>query len=408
MTQIPSGNSDGGLLVSVVMPSFNQAVFLREALDSILDQDYPNVEILVVDGGSTDGSVAILESYGDRISFTSEKDGGQSDAINKGFARARGEVVAWLNSDDRYCVQAISRAVEGLLSDPHATMLYGEAELIDVDGAFLTRFQATQAFDLWKLIHVSDFIMQPTVFMRREFVMAVGGLDEDLNFGMDWDLWIRLACLGPVVYLRAVLAQTREYAETKTSTGGWQRLRELKKIMARHGAPGWSPGTIAYGLDTLRKQCPILFGPSSAADVERYRKHPLARLFGPFHWIVIRMIDKQISHAQGVYPGGLLGRLAYLAVARGPESTCVTLRGELPQDMSLPCDIEMRSGLAVIRAQLTRAGEFELELRLPSSDRPDRHAVDLELRCSRTVWRPEKKLRLAFELLGVSACADTD
>ena len=123
-----------------------------------------------MDGGSTDGTVEILREYGDRVLYVSRPDGGQSDAVNRGFQTAKGEIVGWLNSDDRYCPDAISKSVSALVANPAASMVYGEADLIGEDGTVLERFPSTQAFDLWKLVNVSDFIMQPTVFMRAAAV----------------------------------------------------------------------------------------------------------------------------------------------------------------------------------------------------------------------------------------------
>ncbi|MFL5540103.1 MAG: glycosyltransferase family 2 protein, partial [Longimicrobiaceae bacterium] len=167
--------------VTIVMPSYNQARFLREAIDSVLTQEYPELELLVLDGGSTDGSVAILEEYGERLRFWSGRDRGQADAINKGFARASGEIVAWLNSDDRYVGGAIHRAVAELQRQPAAGMLYGNGEIIDEGGTLLGPFLSNQPFDLWTLVYLSDYIMQPTVFMRADALREVGGLDESLH-----------------------------------------------------------------------------------------------------------------------------------------------------------------------------------------------------------------------------------
>lgn len=279
-------------LVSVVIPSLNHARFLREAIDSVLVQDYPRIELIVMDGGSTDGSVQILESYGDRIAYVSECDGGQAAALERGFGAAQGEIFAWLNSDDRYCPGAIATGVQALLREPRATLAYGEGELIDDRGEVLGPFPWTQDFDLWRLVHVLDYILQPTVFVRADAWRAVGGLDATLRYGLDWDLWIRLARHGQAVRMREVIAQAREHGETKTATGGWTRLRELRAVMTRHGAGPWSPGVVVHGLDTLRKLWPTVFGASSVADE---RGGIASRLCWPIHLVVSRCIRSALA-----------------------------------------------------------------------------------------------------------------
>ena len=133
-------------LVSIITPSFNQARYLESTIHSVLDQDYPNIEYIIVDGGSTDGSAEIIHGFSDRLAWwVSEKDHGQTDAINKGFARAKGEILAWLNSDDTYQPHAIAEAV-GLLRDrPEVGLVYGDANFIDENGRVIGHFPAAQA-----------------------------------------------------------------------------------------------------------------------------------------------------------------------------------------------------------------------------------------------------------------------
>src|SRR5512139_1414374 len=132
-------------LVSIITPSYNQARFLETTIRSVLDQDYPNLEYLIVDGGSTDGSREIIQRYSDRLAWwVSERDQGQTDAINKGFARARGEILAWLNSDDTYLPGAIQGAVDFLQDHPGVGMVYGDANLIDEQSNVIGKFPARQ------------------------------------------------------------------------------------------------------------------------------------------------------------------------------------------------------------------------------------------------------------------------
>jgi len=384
--------------VTIVVPSLNQGRYIREALDSILDQAYPNLEILVMDGGSTDGTVEILRDFGDRIQYVSGPDGGQSEALNRGFETAAGEIVGWLNSDDRYCPDAISESVSALAANPAASMVYGEADLIGEDGAVLERFPSTQAFDLWKLVHVSDFIMQPTVFMRAAGLREVGGLDESLHFGMDWDLWIRLACRGEVVALDSVIAQTREYAETKTASGGFRRWRELRTIMKRHGASGWSPGAIAYGLDTLRRKWPAVFGPSTVPEQRDQEGRVLPRLFRPLHGLVHRWIVAQTGYTQGFFVDGWASNRAFVAVPWDGRRSTLRIDGEVPAPEShFPLEIEVRAGGIRSSTTVTGQGPFRIEIELEQTS-CEPHALEVELRASRFFRASGDPRRLAFRL----------
>lgn len=173
-------------------------------------------------GGSTDASAAIAAEYSGRLVFISEPDKEQTSAINKGFRLATGEILAWLNSDDIYLPAAISKAVRALTANPGAGFIYGEGYLIDAAGEITRRFPHTQPFDLWRLIHLSDYILQQTCFFRRSALIQIGPLTEPLRYGMDWDILIRLGTRFPAVHLPQYLACLREYPATKTSSGGAQ------------------------------------------------------------------------------------------------------------------------------------------------------------------------------------------
>jgi glycosyltransferase involved in cell wall biosynthesis len=238
-------------LVTIVTPSYNQGRFIEATITSVLNQGYPNLEYLVIDGGSTDNTLDILKQYDGKLKWISEKDKGQSDAINKGFKLARGEIVAWLNSDDTYEPGAIQAAVDYFNKHDNVALVYGEGDIIDEFGLKVKRFDATQDFDLWTLIHVWDYIMQPATFFRRDALKQVNYLDENLHWCMDWDLWIKLALRYDVGFINQVFANSREYAETKTSTGGWKRFREIISLMRKYGNKKYPPGWFLYGASTL-------------------------------------------------------------------------------------------------------------------------------------------------------------
>ncbi len=201
-------------LVSIVTPSYNQAAFLEQTLRSVLDQDYPNLEYIVVDGGSTDGSPAIIERYADRLAWwVSERDRGQADGINKGFARANGEIIAWVNSDDLYLPGAISAAVAALQADPRAGMVFGDVRSIDSDGkAFnIMRFGNYGLEDLMTF-HI---IGQPAVFLRRSVLEQAGYLDQRFDLLLDHQLWLRVAQVTTLKYVPVQWAAARYHAAAK-------------------------------------------------------------------------------------------------------------------------------------------------------------------------------------------------
>jgi glycosyltransferase involved in cell wall biosynthesis len=225
-------------LVTIVTPSFNQAEFIADAIESVLTQDYPAIEYIVMDGGSTDSTLDVLRSCGDRVRWTSGPDGGQSDAIHRGFLAGSGEYIAWMNSDDRYVPGAISAAVADMALDPTAGLLYGRGEFIDRGGAVMGPADHIEPWNLKRLIDTTNFLLQPATLFRREAYMAIGGLDTSLHYVMDYDLWIRLGSKYPVRYLPRVLAQARVYGETKTETGGLPRLEEMDRMIRRNGGKG--------------------------------------------------------------------------------------------------------------------------------------------------------------------------
>ncbi|GAB4545020.1 MAG: hypothetical protein Kow0063_38920 [Anaerolineae bacterium] len=222
--------------VSIVTPSYNQGTFIEATILSVLEQDYPNIEYLVVDGASTDQTLEILHRYQGRLRWISEPDDGQAQAINKGFACTRGEILGWLNSDDTYAPGAISAAVEYLATHPEVMLVYGQANFIDAGGAVIGPCVHVEPFDLARLIHYSDFIVQPAAFFRRSAFEAVGGLDESLNWAMDYDLWLKIGERYKVAYLPRLMANSRWFGGNKTAIGDTARLDEIEKVAKRYGA----------------------------------------------------------------------------------------------------------------------------------------------------------------------------
>lgn len=200
-----------GPLVSVVIPCFNRAHMLRGTIDSVLEQDWPQVECIVVDAASKDGTVEILRSYGDRIRWVSEPDRGHADAINKGWKMSRGEILAWLNADDRWAGPHTARtAVEFLRDHPDVDVVYGDIRWIDRDGNPMGGFRPIE-WDTERAVRGSDHIIpQPAAFLRRSIVERIGWLDPGFHFMKDMDLWLRCALRGKLRHVPVVLAH--EYA----------------------------------------------------------------------------------------------------------------------------------------------------------------------------------------------------
>jgi glycosyltransferase involved in cell wall biosynthesis len=219
--------------VTIVTPSYNQGRFIRAAIESVLEQDYPRIEYLVIDGGSTDESVPILREYSDRLRWVSEPDHGQAHAINKGWRQARGSILAYLNSDDLYMPGAVAQAVAALVAHPEAAGVYGEGYHVDEEGRILERYP-TEPFDVDRL-RETCFICQPTVFLRRDAIESAGLLDESLRYCMDYDLWIRLARAGRILtYTPHHLASTRLHADAKTLGQRGPAHAEILKVVRRH------------------------------------------------------------------------------------------------------------------------------------------------------------------------------
>lgn len=224
--------------VAIVTPSYNTGRHVGAAVRSVLEQDCPRVDYVVMDGGSTDCTVDVLKSFGPRLRWVSERDRGQSDAINRGFAQTRGEVLGWLNSDDTYAPGALRAAAEFLARHPDVAMVYGDADFIDAVGRRIgVCAHVEPVFDRRRLLHYSDFIVQPAAFFRRSAFEAVGGVDPSLNWAMDYDLWLKFAAAGfKVAYRPGVLANYRWLGGSKSAAGGWGRLREVDAVARRHGA----------------------------------------------------------------------------------------------------------------------------------------------------------------------------
>lgn len=240
-------------LVTVVTPSYNQAAFLEATIRSVLEQDYPRLEYVVMDGGSSDGSVEIIARYADRLAgWVSEPDGGQAAAVNAGWRRARGEILAYLNSDDLYFPSTVRRAVEHLERNPETGIVYGAEQLIDEQGRPLGRpLERLECSLSWLLRYP---LPQPTMFFRRRVFDRIGWLDASLRYTFDWEFTLRASVAG--VGIARVpgppLAAFRCWDGQKTASRFEEHIEEQLRIRDRLGSAPAFPAALAGELALSR------------------------------------------------------------------------------------------------------------------------------------------------------------
>jgi glycosyltransferase involved in cell wall biosynthesis len=238
------------MLTSIVTPSYNQAPYIEETIRSVLAQDTSQIEYLIVDGGSTDGTVEIIKKYEDKITWwASETDRGQTDAINKGFARAKGEILAWLNSDDTYEPGAVAAAVKYLQDHPSVGMVYGDCNYINESGAVIGRFHSAQT-DYRLLRRGYTHIPQQTMFFRVELWKQLGPLDPSFYFAMDYDLWTRIARRTEIRYVPQTWANFRLHTSGKSIIADDRCWPEMLRV---HYRDGGSPFSVIVAKYYLRK-----------------------------------------------------------------------------------------------------------------------------------------------------------
>jgi glycosyltransferase involved in cell wall biosynthesis len=350
-------------LVSIVTPSLNQEQFLPAAIESVLRQDYPRIEYLVVDGGSTDGTLDILRSYGDRLRWISEPDTGQANAINKGFRMARGDIVAWINADDVLLKGAVGKAAAALAADPELGMVYGEGYLIDEQGAIQGRFPYTEPFNLWRLVYYGDTILQQTAFLRRAALEEIGYVNETLNWGLDWDLFIRLGKRYRVQYLAEDLGCLRVYSATKTSTGGYRRVQELGRVIELHAGRKLTPSYLAYAGDYSASQLPEVVRGKLPGRLGNWAARAVQTAARLCH----RRVWRYMEQGQGWYRDAGAGPQAHFLLPNLRRPARLVIEGRLPQ--LTPQQPRQTLAVAVNGRELCRVplepGSFRVAPRLP-------------------------------------------
>lgn len=242
--------------ISIITPSYNQGKFLEDCIQSVFSQDYPNLEYIIVDGGSQDNSVEIIHRYSKKLTYwSSEPDEGQTDAINKGFHRASGDIVAWLNSDDYYLSGAFNRIAEIYNRYPEASFIFGNGIRVDKNKDFIAKYfpENEVRFNFPALLFGLNYILQPATFINRKMLEKVNYLNPELKFGMDSDLWIRLSLEAEPIPIQSFLAASREYQDTKSKSVFFPRIEELRLISEKYTGVEMTPGVLCYFLDTLSR-----------------------------------------------------------------------------------------------------------------------------------------------------------
>jgi glycosyltransferase involved in cell wall biosynthesis len=226
--------------LTIITPSFNQTQFIETTIQSVLSQetDFP-VEYIVMDGGSADGTLDILRKYEDRLQWTSEKDNGQSDAINKGIKMATGDVVAWINSDDFYLPGTLQAVMDGFRAEPGSEWLYGRCRIINTHGVEIRKWirhyknMLSARFSYNRLL-TENFITQPSAFFRKDAFLQAGALDEGLSYTMDYDLWLKLGKKSKPIVINKDLACFRIHGESKGTLHFRKQFEEEYMVHKRH------------------------------------------------------------------------------------------------------------------------------------------------------------------------------
>lgn len=222
-------------LVTVITPAYNQGIYLRDTIESVLSQDYPNIELLVLNDGSTDNTEEILKEYTGRIKWETQKNMGQTPTINKGWRQTTGEIITWLNSDDTYLPGAVKAGVDYLLQHPETGIVFADSVFTEADGTHLDRTRPVPPFNYKDfVVNCENPISQPSSFIRRSVMEKAGELDPQYYYFMDWDFWLRAGLYCKIDHVDAVWSTYRLHAESKTVSQSKKAAPELKYMYDKY------------------------------------------------------------------------------------------------------------------------------------------------------------------------------
>jgi len=229
-------------LVSVITPAYNQGKFLRDTIESVLSQDYPNIELLVLNDGSTDETENILKEYTGRIKWETQVNMGQTATINKGWRMTKGEIITWLNSDDTFLREGVRKGVEYLMAHPETSIVFSDSLFTSADGTPLQVSKPQPPFDYKNFVTICENpVPQPSSFIRREVVQKAGELDTTFYYFMDWDFWLRAGLFVKIDYVKDIWSTYRLHAESKTVSQSLKLAPELeymyRKFFSRRDLP---------------------------------------------------------------------------------------------------------------------------------------------------------------------------
>ena len=388
--------------IGISTPSYNMAHYIEQTIDSVLSQDYPHIDFVVMDGGSKDNTVEILKKYGDRIRWRSERDGGQADAINKGWHNVSGDLYTFLNADDTYLPGAVSTMAKHFREKPHAGMIYGEAYHTRQDGEIIERYQ-TQPFDFTKLSQ-QCYICQPAAFMSRDAFLQAGMINASMNFSLDYELWMRIAKSYPIFKVDEYIATSRMYMDNKTLSSRKRVYQESIGAVITHYdyVPyEWTNAYACYLLDRkdqfFDRSTPTLmsYGLSLALG-SYYNRHQLKR-----YWREWGKLTGFANTFEDRWDDGWISKRYLKDVDIDQKSESFRIEGKhwAPIEGALLLTIKL-NGQKVKEASLDTAGPFQLEISVPESARGKRCKLAIE---ANQTWSP----RANGEYRNLSCVIDT-
>ena len=372
-------------VVSIVTPSHNHARFLEKTIESVLTQDYPHIDYIVMDGDSTDGTPEILRKYASRLRYRSQADAGQADAINQGISMSSGPICAYLNADDTYLPGAVGRAVRYMLQSPAMAVVYGEGYYVDEQGDIIDRYP-TYPFDPVFLTK-NCYICQPSAFIRRSVFDEVGRLNPEQDYALDYDLWLRIAKRYPMLKVDDYLATSRMYGDNKTMAN--RRNVYMETISAVQHHHHYAPFDWVFGYAShLVNRKASFFAPPPPSRTQ----FALALLLGAYYnRRCFRRYFREWRAAYGL-PWTFTGRWhdgwiskRYITDSRVVfNASQIVIKGKYPE--FLPRDLTLGVWLNGRKLGWTRLGsygDFTVRFDCPTSERGKEGC--LEIRCNQTV-----------------------